>query len=305
MSVAPLTDGLLCGWRIRSAIALPELLEWQGDDRPPDLTVRLGDVDEHLPEGRTLSPFLEIDGTGTGLLQVPEVGRFLVRPSGGITIAPQPEASAAEIRLFLLGSVLGLVCHQRALLPLHASSVVIDGGAVAFCGPSGMGKSTLALRFARRGHAVVSDDVCVLDSGGPARVRPSFPRLKLWRDAIEDASLSPEGLERNRRGQEKYHFLEPEAGVRDSLPLRAIFLLRRPERGEVEGIERLSAPLDILAALEAETFRLPVGRALGTEKALFQARTLIASTVPVYQLRRQPDAPPERWLDAIAAIVRG
>lgn len=301
----PMTDGLLCGWRIRSEIALPELLSWQGDDRPPDLTVCLGEVDEHLPGGREISPFIHIDTNGAGLLQVPMVGRFLVRPSGDITVAPHPEASETEIRLFLLGSVLGLVCHQRALLPLHASSVVIEGGAVAFCGHSGMGKSTLALRFARRGHAVVSDDVCVLDSGPPARVRPSFPRLKLWRDAIEDAALSSEGLERNRRGQEKYHFLEPEAGVRDPLPLRAIFLLRRPERGEAEGIERLSAPLDILAALEAETFRPQIGRALGTEKALFQARTLIANSVPVYQLRRQPDAPPERWLDAIAATVRG
>ncbi|RTM01623.1 hypothetical protein EJV44_00665 [Ancylobacter aquaticus] len=299
-----MTDGLLCGWRIRSTIALPELLEWQGDDRPPDLTVRLGEVDESLPEGRSISPFLQIDDTGTGLLEVPMVGRFLVRPSGDITVAPQPGASDAEIRLFLLGSVLGLVCHQRALLPLHASSVVIDGGAVAFCGPSGMGKSTLALRFARRGHAVVSDDVCVLDNGAPARVRPSFPRLKLWRDAIEDAALSPEGLERNRRGQEKFHFLEPEAGVRDPLPLRAIFLLRRANPGAKEGIERLSAPLDIVAALEAETFRPQIGRVLGAERSLFQARALLASTVPVYELRRQPDAPPERWLDAIVATVR-
>lgn len=305
MAASPMTDGLLCGWRIRSAIALPELLEWQGDDRPPDLTVRLGEVDESLPEGRSISPFLQIDGPGTGLLQVPMVGRFLVRSSGDITVAPQPEASDAEIRLFLLGSVLGMVCHQRGLLPLHASSVVIDGGAVAFCGPSGMGKSTLALRLARRGHAVVSDDVCVVESGAPARVRPSFPRLKLWRDAMEDAALSLEGLERNRRGAEKFHIIGPHGGMRDTLPLRAIFLLRRAESAESEGIEQLSAPLDILAALQAETFRPQVGRALGDAKALFQSRTLIAREVPIYRLKRQADAPPERWLDAIAATVRG
>ncbi|WP_421697596.1 hypothetical protein [Ancylobacter sp.] len=300
-----MTDRLLCGWRVRSAIALPELLEWQGDARPPDLTVRLGEVDDTLPGGRMIGPWLQIDGTGTGLLVVPMVGRFLVQPSGDITIAPQPEASESEIRLFLLGSVLGLVCHQRSLLPLHASSVVIEGGAVAFCGPSGMGKSTLALRFARRGHAVVSDDVCVLDTGTPARVRPSFPRLKLWRDALEDAALPTEGLERNRRGQNKFHFIEADAGVRAPVPLRALFLLRWAARGEPEGIERLSAPLDILAAVEAETFRPQIGRALGAETSMFHVRALIAGTVPVYTLRRQPDAPPERWLDAIAATVRG
>lgn len=300
-----MTDRLLCGWRVRSAVALPELLEWQGDDRPPDITVQFGEVDDSLPGGRTIGPWLQIDDAGNGLLQLPMAGRFLVRPSGDITIAPQPQASEAEIRLFLLGSVLGLVCHQRGLLPLHASSVVIEGGAVAFCGPSGMGKSTLALRFARRGHAVVSDDVCVLDTGSPARVRPSFPRLKLWRDAMEDAAVSLEGLEGNRRGAEKFHFIGPHGGVRDTLPLRAIFLLRRAESAESEGIDRLSAPLDILAALQAETFRPLVGRALGDTKALFQSRTLIAREVPVYRLKRQADAPPERWLDAIAATVRG
>lgn len=300
-----MTDRLLCGWRVRSAVSLPELLEWQGDDRPPDITVQFGEVDDSLPGGRTIGPWLQIDDAGNGLLQLPMAGRFLVRPSGDITIAPQPQASEAEIRLFLLGSVLGLVCHQRGLLPLHASSVVIEGGAVAFCGPSGMGKSTLALRFARRGHAVVSDDVCVLDTGSPVRVRPSFPRLKLWRDAMEDAAVSLEGLEGNRRGAEKFHFIGPHGGVRDTLPLRAIFLLRRAESAESEGIERLSAPLDILAALQAETFRPLVGRALGDAKALFQSRTLIAREVPVYRLKRQADAPPERWLDAIAATVRG
>lgn len=300
-----MTDGLLCGWRIRSDIALPELLDWQGDDRTPDLVVRRGEVDERLPEGREISPLLQVDGTGAGLLQVPMVGRFLVRPSGDITIAPQPEASEAEIRLFLLGSVLGMVCHQRALLPLHASSVAIDGGAVAFCGPSGMGKSTLALRFAQHGHAVVSDDICVIETCEPPRVRPCFPRLKLWRDTMEDAALSPEGLERNRRGQEKFHFRAPHAGVREPLPLRAIFLLRRAGSGEGEGIQRLAAPLDIMAALEAETFRPQVGHALGRAETLFQARALIANDVPVYRLTRAADAPPDRWLDAIAATIRG
>ena len=305
-----MTDGLLCGWRIRSEIALPELVEWRRedrhiDDRPADLTVRLGEVAAHLPGGRELSPLLEIDDTGTCLLEVPAVGRFRVRPSGEITIAPRPEASEAEIRLFLLGSVLGFICHQRGLLPLHASCVEIDGGAVAFCGPSGMGKSTLALRFVLRGHGVVADDVCVVETGSPARVRPAFPRLKLWRDALEDAALSPEGLERNRHGQDKFHFLTPQAGVRDTLPLSALFLLRRPASGESEGIERLSAPLDILAALEAQTFRSQLARALGNNAALFKARAMLSDEVPVYKLTRRPETTPDFWLDAITATVRG
>lgn len=41
---------------------------------------------------------------------------------------------------------------------VHASSVAIDGRAVLICGPSGSGKSDLALRLLDRGFTLVSDD---------------------------------------------------------------------------------------------------------------------------------------------------
>jgi serine kinase of HPr protein (carbohydrate metabolism regulator) len=41
---------------------------------------------------------------------------------------------------------------------LHASTVALDGRAVMISGPSGSGKSDLALRLIDRGFALVSDD---------------------------------------------------------------------------------------------------------------------------------------------------
>lgn len=45
---------------------------------------------------------------------------------------------------------------------LHATSVAIGGRAVLLCGPSGMGKSDLALRLIDRGAMLVSDDYTIL-----------------------------------------------------------------------------------------------------------------------------------------------
>src|SRR5512132_603996 len=45
---------------------------------------------------------------------------------------------------------------------IHASCVMIDGGAVLLHGSSGSGKSDLALRLIDRGAALVSDDYTLL-----------------------------------------------------------------------------------------------------------------------------------------------
>jgi len=45
---------------------------------------------------------------------------------------------------------------------LHASTVALDGRAVMICGPSGSGKSDLALRLIDRGFVLVSDDQTIV-----------------------------------------------------------------------------------------------------------------------------------------------
>lgn len=49
---------------------------------------------------------------------------------------------------------------------LHASCVALDGRAVLICGPSGSGKSDLALRLLDRGFSLVSDDRTIIRKEG-------------------------------------------------------------------------------------------------------------------------------------------
>ncbi|WP_260599119.1 HPr kinase/phosphorylase [Sphingomonas endolithica] len=53
---------------------------------------------------------------------------------------------------------------------LHVSTVAIDGHAVLLEGPSGSGKSDLALRLIDRGAVLVSDDYTILTAHGTALI---------------------------------------------------------------------------------------------------------------------------------------
>ena len=53
---------------------------------------------------------------------------------------------------------------------LHASSVAMNGRAVLISGPSGSGKSDLALRLIDRGFTLVSDDQTIVRKSGDSLV---------------------------------------------------------------------------------------------------------------------------------------
>ncbi|NIO13431.1 MAG: serine/threonine protein kinase, partial [Gammaproteobacteria bacterium] len=80
--------------------------------------------------------------------------------------------------------MLGFVLRLRGVLSLHASVIDINGEAVGFMGAAGAGKSTLAAAFAKKGFAVMSDDILALKPGDSAPfAQPGYPRLRLWPDS--------------------------------------------------------------------------------------------------------------------------
>lgn len=61
---------------------------------------------------------------------------------------------------------------------VHASTVAMDGRAVLINGPSGSGKSDLALRLLDRGFTLVSDDQTIVRREGDRLIASAPPTIK-------------------------------------------------------------------------------------------------------------------------------
>lgn len=124
--------------------------------------------------------------------------------------------------------ILGFLLHHRDYLTLHASAVEVDGGAVAFMGPKGMGKSTTASVFYERGHRILSDDMvaCRPRLEEAPQTDPGFPWMKLGDEALRGI-LGRDGgnLERSVPGSSKR--MVPLDGQQPNrpLPVRHIYVL--------------------------------------------------------------------------------
>jgi serine kinase of HPr protein (carbohydrate metabolism regulator) len=69
------------------------------------------------------------------------------------------------------------ISPQISAETLHASTVAIDGRAVLITGPSGSGKSDLALRLLDRGFTLVSDDQTIVKRDGERLIATAPPTL--------------------------------------------------------------------------------------------------------------------------------
>lgn len=221
-------DYALSSLHIRSEIALPELPPWRDDRQEPDVTIGFGPVPATVADPKLVTTVLQIGGDGTARFHLKDVATYFIEGGRRVTIAADMPRDAPDIRLFLLGTVYGILCHQRGLLPIHAAGIEVDGRAVLLAGPSGVGKSTLATAFWQRGFRLLSDDITplVVADGGLSAL-PGFRRLRLWRDSIDQFDWSDDDLEPCRAELEKFSRPILSGFATDPIVPSALFHLQR------------------------------------------------------------------------------
>ncbi len=221
---------------IRSAIPLPALPFISSEQNTtPDVSIEYGFTPERLTNPRSSEDWFQAD-TGEFLLQIQGIARYYIQDGCRITITPEDGADEDEVLLFLMGSAMGALLHQRNVLVLHAGAIIVNDRGTIFLGPSGIGKSTLTAGFHQRGYPFLADDVCAIPmiNGIPA-VIPGFPRLKLCIDVLNRLKTDRNGLKyiRGPQGFEKY-FLPVDHTQDVPVPLDTVYGI---ETADVEEIQ--------------------------------------------------------------------
>ena len=97
---------------------------------------------------------------------------------------PAPQADVGHLDSLYHNAVLPILGNYRGGLFLHGSAVTINGAAVAFLGLSRSGKTTLAAAMAKRGHALLTEDVIELEvSSSGFQLQPKPTGLRLFSDS--------------------------------------------------------------------------------------------------------------------------
>ncbi len=220
---------------IDSDIHLPEAAKALDTDSV-DITVKFGKIDlsPYAPEGA-------IPLGGYAFLKINEqhyifccaAGIYDIRDGSNIIIDTVPDADEKMVRIFLMGTVLGVIQFQRGLLPLHGGAIVSGGKAVMITGTAGAGKSTMTSTLVEIGFPYLTDDVSSIytDDGVPYII-PSYPQRKLIRDACITLGYDPATLPVADESRDKFAIRDGDKWYDKAAPLDMIVELVPAKEGE-------------------------------------------------------------------------
>lgn len=210
--------------------------------------------------------------TQAGLLVwCPGSGSYHADVEAGVIDVQPDERHEGLLEHRLACLVIPLLLAERGDLALHAAVLADGGGAIAFCGATMRGKSTLAAELAARGHDLLGDDSAVLTLDGD-------DGLLAW--------PGPSGSRLRRPGERLLRLLvHATDGCRQTAPVRLKAVVELDERGgdavELERMEPLTAAIRLYGhAPQAD------GRAIART---FSLCARLAERVPVFRARLPED----------------
>jgi hypothetical protein len=242
------------GLGIHSELPLAGLVEAAA---APEVCVRWGDPAQFPTGFNGAVAHLHINRQ-EAIMALPEVATLAIRDGREIQVFAPPATDRHMLARHIVGNVLAILLFQRGYLVLHASTVRVDGRAVAFLGEPGAGKSSTAAALVRQGHGLLADDAAALQScSPPALVVPGFPRLRLSPQVAQALGYAVEALVPAGPTDDK--LILPADGAFEPEPaaLERVYVLERGDPFQIEPLPASQAVVHFIRHSVPVRFLLP------------------------------------------------
>lgn len=307
MSVFSSVFGLV----LRSNLSIPGLVPIHAPAKNFDVDIRLGSspdlAAESSPAGEELIYVSSYTSeTGETALRIWKIAdgaflrmnyfdgsQFWLDPKGKNVWALWPAAlSLEDVGTYLLGPVLGFLLRLRGVPCLHASAVAFGDSAVGFAGSEGAGKSTTAAALARRGHAVISDDiVALMERDGSFFALPAYPYLSLWPASVKMLYGAEKNLPSFSANYDKRQLLLAENRLRfqeKPMALGAVFLVgQRVADPAAPFVETLPARENLVSLVASSYATNLLDKEMRARE--FEMLGRLVAAVPVWRVRPHQD----------------
>ncbi|SDO00195.1 HPr kinase/phosphorylase [Alkalicoccus daliensis] len=219
------------------------------------------------------------------LFKIDDAGIFAVERGVLIEFHPFISTSESKIRLYLMGSCMGILLMQRNILPMHGSALNIYGKAVIITGDSGAGKSTTAAALMKKGCRLISDDVIPVhwETETP-KIFPAYPQQKLWKKSLDAFGIKDNNFEPVIEREEKFNVPVVDQFENKPLPVGGIFELICSDNKNIN-VTRISG-LSGIELLYKNTYRNFFIAPCGWEEWHFQAMVKLAAAADIHSIQR-------------------
>jgi len=272
------------GLLICSEIAFPELLPSRIDPLLVDINIT---VDPLLQYRVPLNDDQYIANALKVTMSIKNAGVFQINEGKTIIVSPYEGVDEDIIRLYILGTCMGVVLLQRSVFPLHGSAIASNDKVYAIIGESGAGKSTLTTALLKEGFTLLSDDIVplVIDNNmNKPIVYPSYPQQKLWQNSLDSFGMENTSLRPIFGRATKFCVSVRDNYCSEPLPLAGIFELSTTDvaGASFNPINKLES----LPMLYQHTFRQFLLPRMGLVDWHFKFSASLSQMIPMYRIKR-------------------
>jgi hypothetical protein len=278
---------LLCGWETHSDIPLTGVPTSVCDCANPDVVISLSTGEP--PVMKKTGRFVFHHSTDRSHIKIDTIADFEIRDGRQIRVWPVAGVARKDVEIFLFGLAWATLCHQRGILPLHASAIVTGEGVTAFAGHSGAGKSTTAALLTSLGYGLVADDILPIsfDQNSIPGAWPHLRRLKLRHDTVEQLGYTPAEIVSERLDKDKSFVRPSHIGDDKWRRLERLYLLESDLTDAPSPIEQVTGA-EAARVLIDQTYHFAFivqARRFGEHLRLC---THLAAEIPIYRVCRSP-----------------